>query len=58
MMNDVIYIVYYAHNNEPVRVIKAFHSLMRTKEYVNMLISAPYPGQSPAGYTYTQIHLS
>ncbi|WP_461213152.1 hypothetical protein [Lacticaseibacillus sp. GG6-2] len=57
-MNDVIYIVYYAHAQDPVRVIKAFRSLSRTKEYVGMLMNAPYPGESPAGYTYSAIHLN
>lgn len=57
-MNDVIYIVYYAHTGDPVRVIKAFRSLSRTKEYVGMLMNAPYPGESPAGYTYSAIHLT
>ncbi|MFD1484379.1 hypothetical protein ACFQ5J_03920 [Lacticaseibacillus baoqingensis] len=57
-MNDVIYIVYYANGAEPVRVIKAFRSLARTKEYVGMLMKAPYPGQKPQGYTYAPIHLN
>ncbi len=57
-MDDLIYIVYYAHGDSPVRIIKAFRSLTRTKEYVGMLMNAPFPGEDPNGYTYASIHLN
>lgn len=57
-MDDLIYIVYYAHGETPVRIIKAFRSLTRTKEYVGMLMNAPFPGEDPNGYTYASIHLN
>ncbi|WP_407891215.1 hypothetical protein [Lacticaseibacillus sp. N501-2] len=57
-MDDLIYIVYYAHPGTPVRVIKAFRSLTRAKEYVGMLMNAPFPGEDPGGYTYASIHLN
>ena len=57
-MDDLIYIVYYAHPGTPVRVIKAFRSLTRAKEYVGMLMNAPFPGEDRGGYTYASIHLN
>ncbi|WP_203628175.1 hypothetical protein [Lacticaseibacillus mingshuiensis] len=56
-MAHLIYVVYHAQPEQTVRLIKAFHSPQRARDYQTMLQAAPFPGEAPTGYQVKVLQL-